>query len=76
MSEKPEFVDACAKNGITFIGPRAETIRRLGDKVTSKRIAEDEAAFEAVTKQAALEERRQRLLEIQQKAKDAVPAKP
>ena len=33
--------EACDAAGITFIGPRAETIRRLGDKVTSKRIAEE-----------------------------------
>ena len=27
LSENPDFVDACAQNGITFIGPRAETTR-------------------------------------------------
>jgi acetyl/propionyl-CoA carboxylase alpha subunit/acetyl-CoA carboxylase carboxyltransferase component len=40
VSERASFASRCEDAGITFIGPRAETIRRLGDKVTSKRIAE------------------------------------
>ncbi|MCT4684117.1 MAG: pyruvate carboxylase [Roseicyclus sp.] len=39
LSENPEFVDACAKNGITFIGPKAETMRALGDKASARRVA-------------------------------------
>jgi len=39
LSENPEFVDACEKNGITFIGPRAETMRALGDKASARRVA-------------------------------------
>ena len=31
----------CEQAGITFIGPSSETISRLGDKITSKRIAEE-----------------------------------
>ncbi|WP_302477928.1 biotin carboxylase N-terminal domain-containing protein, partial [Ruegeria atlantica] len=27
LSENPDFVDACVQNGITFIGPKAETMR-------------------------------------------------
>ncbi len=30
LSENPDFVDACVANGITFIGPKAETMRALG----------------------------------------------
>ncbi len=41
VSERASFAQRCEDAGITFIGPRAETIRRLGDKVTSKRIAEE-----------------------------------
>ena len=41
LSENPEFVDACANNGITFIGPRAETMRALGDKASARRVAQD-----------------------------------
>ncbi len=39
LSENPQFVDACAANGITFIGPRAETMRALGDKASARRVA-------------------------------------
>ena len=39
LSENPEFVDACAANGITFIGPKAETMRQLGDKASARRVA-------------------------------------
>jgi pyruvate carboxylase len=39
LSENPDFVDACAANGITFIGPKAETMRALGDKASARRVA-------------------------------------
>ena len=39
LSENPEFVDACAENGITFIGPKAETMRKLGDKASARQVA-------------------------------------
>ncbi len=39
LSENPEFVDACVANGITFIGPRAETMRALGDKASARQVA-------------------------------------
>jgi pyruvate carboxylase len=39
LSENPDFVEACAKNGITFIGPKAETMRALGDKASARRVA-------------------------------------
>jgi len=39
LSENPDFVDACDKAGITFIGPRAETMRALGDKASARRLA-------------------------------------
>ena len=39
LSENPEFVDACAKNGITFIGPKADTMRALGDKASARKVA-------------------------------------
>ncbi|MEY8840020.1 pyruvate carboxylase, partial [Cribrihabitans sp. XS_ASV171] len=39
LSENPDFVDACVKNGITFIGPRAETMRKLGDKASARKVA-------------------------------------
>lgn len=39
LSENPDFVDACARNGITFIGPKAATMRALGDKASARRVA-------------------------------------
>ncbi len=39
LSENPEFVDACAAAGITFIGPKAETMRALGDKASARQVA-------------------------------------
>ncbi|TYO85408.1 pyruvate carboxylase [Oceanicella actignis] len=39
LSENPDFVDACEAAGIAFIGPRAETMRMLGDKASARRAA-------------------------------------
>ena len=39
LSENPEFVDACDEAGITFIGPKAETMRQLGDKASARKVA-------------------------------------
>ena len=39
LSENPDFVEACDTAGITFIGPRAETMRALGDKASARRVA-------------------------------------
>ncbi|MFD1327735.1 pyruvate carboxylase [Mycoplana ramosa] len=39
LSESPEFAEACAANGITFIGPKPETMRQLGNKVAARNLA-------------------------------------
>jgi pyruvate carboxylase len=39
LSENPEFVDACDEAGIKFIGPKAATMRKLGDKASARRVA-------------------------------------
>ena len=39
LSENPDFVDACTEAGITFIGPKAETMRKLGDKASARQVA-------------------------------------
>ncbi len=39
LSENPDFVDACAAAGIAFIGPKAETMRALGDKASARKVA-------------------------------------
>ena len=40
VSEKAEFAELCDRLGITFVGPPAGVMRRLGDKIESKRLAE------------------------------------
>ncbi len=39
LSESPYFVEACDKAGIVFIGPKAKTMRALGDKASARRVA-------------------------------------
>ena len=39
LSESPEFVDACDAAGLIFIGPRADTMRQLGNKVAARNLA-------------------------------------
>ena len=41
VAEDPAFVDLCDKLDVTFIGPSADSMRRLGDKIGSKLIAEE-----------------------------------
>nr|WP_217895231.1 pyruvate carboxylase [Sphingomonas sp. CDS-1] len=41
LSENPDFAEACAAAGIIFIGPSPDTMRRLGDKVSARRIADE-----------------------------------
>ncbi len=39
LSENPALVDACDAAGIAFIGPKAETMRKLGDKASARKVA-------------------------------------
>jgi pyruvate carboxylase subunit A len=36
LSENPELAAACARRGITFIGPAAQVIKRMGDKTEAR----------------------------------------
>ena len=36
LSESADFAERVEKSGVTFIGPRSETIRLMGDKVSAK----------------------------------------
>ena len=38
LSESPEFAKACEKAGIHFIGPKAEIISKMGDKINARRL--------------------------------------
>jgi pyruvate carboxylase len=39
LSESPEFAEACAREGIIFIGPTPTTMRILGNKVAARNLA-------------------------------------
>ncbi|HEY1698416.1 MAG TPA: biotin carboxylase N-terminal domain-containing protein [Trebonia sp.] len=41
VAEDPAFADLCAKTGVTFVGPSADAMRKLGDKIGAKLIAEE-----------------------------------
>ncbi|WP_270887391.1 ATP-binding protein [Pedococcus sp. 5OH_020] len=41
VAEDPGFAEVCARIGVTFIGPSPEAMRKLGDKIGSKLIAEE-----------------------------------
>ena len=41
VAEDPTFAELCDRLGVTFIGPSAEAMRRLGDKIGSKLLAEE-----------------------------------
>lgn len=40
VAEIPEFAEMCERIGVTFVGPPAPVMRRLGDKIEAKRLAE------------------------------------
>jgi len=41
LSERPHFVEACEKAGFVFVGPSAESMRRMGDKITARKTIDD-----------------------------------
>jgi len=40
LAENADFAEACAKARVRFIGPRAESIRAVGNKIEARRLAE------------------------------------
>src|SRR4051812_7345895 len=40
VAEHPAFPELCEKLGITFVGPAAGVMRKLGDKIEGKKLAE------------------------------------
>lgn len=42
LSENAAFAQACLDNKITFIGPSPKAIRDMGDKITAKKMVEEE----------------------------------
>jgi len=41
LSEDPDFAEVCADEGVVFIGPKPETMARVGDKALAKRVMKD-----------------------------------
>ncbi|KOX24041.1 acetyl-CoA carboxylase [Saccharothrix sp. NRRL B-16348] len=41
VAEDPAFASLCEEIGVTFVGPSAEAMRRLGDKIGAKLLAEE-----------------------------------
>jgi acetyl/propionyl-CoA carboxylase alpha subunit/acetyl-CoA carboxylase carboxyltransferase component len=41
VAEDPAFAELCEKIGVTFVGPDADAMRKLGDKIGAKLIAEE-----------------------------------
>ena len=41
LAEKPAFAERCARENVTFVGPTAEMIALMGDKIAAKRAARD-----------------------------------
>jgi pyruvate carboxylase len=39
LSENPDLTRACARAGITFVGPRVDLLEKLGDKIAAREIA-------------------------------------
>jgi acetyl-CoA carboxylase, biotin carboxylase subunit len=40
LSERPELAEACAQHNIVFVGPSADNIAKMGDKLQARRIAQ------------------------------------
>ncbi|MET0152115.1 MAG: biotin carboxylase N-terminal domain-containing protein [Candidatus Binatia bacterium] len=41
LAEDPKFAERVEQAGIRFLGPSADTMRRLGDKISAKRLADE-----------------------------------
>jgi len=41
LAEQPEFPEVCEKYGLVFIGPKADHIRKMGDKIWARQMAQD-----------------------------------
>lgn len=41
LSENAEFARACAKQGLTFVGPSPDTLDRFGDKLAARQLARE-----------------------------------
>jgi acetyl-CoA carboxylase biotin carboxylase subunit len=59
LAENPDFVHACEENDLVFVGPDAEVMSRMGDKVEAKReLAEAGVPLVPGTEAVAIDEAR------------------
>jgi len=66
LSENPEFAKLLAQKNITFIGPNPHAIQAMGDKITSKKLAQ-EAGVSTVPGHMGLIEDAEEAMKISQK---------
>lgn len=64
LSENADFAERVEKSGFTFIGPRAESIRLMGDKVSAKRAMREAGVPCVPGSEGALPEDNQAILKI------------
>jgi acetyl-CoA carboxylase biotin carboxylase subunit len=65
LAENPDFVHACEDNELVFVGPDADVMARMGDKVEAKReLAEAGVPLVLGTEAVSLEEARSAAAEI------------
>ena len=60
VAEDPAFAELCDRLGVTFIGPSAEAMRQLGDKIGAKLLAEEAGVPVAPWSRGAGRRRRRR----------------
>jgi acetyl-CoA carboxylase biotin carboxylase subunit len=41
LAEQPELPEACAQYGLIFVGPKAEQVRQMGDKIFARQMAKN-----------------------------------
>ena len=41
LAEQPELPEACAQHGLIFVGPKAEQVRQMGDKIFARQMAKN-----------------------------------
>jgi len=46
LAEQPGLPDACTQNGLIFIGPTAENIRQMGDKLMARKVAQESGSLQ------------------------------
>ncbi|MDX1491534.1 MAG: acetyl-CoA carboxylase biotin carboxylase subunit [Pseudohongiellaceae bacterium] len=67
LSENADFAEQVEKSGFTFIGPRAETIRMMGDKVSAIQVMRDAGVPTVPGSDGPIDDDKDRTLEIARK---------